>query len=149
MSLDERFVRWQKQAVKQLSTAINLFSGLSVAALGFSVVFIRENSFTPSKCYAVLYLLSIALFGVSTVCGAAASITRLLDLRATARRVRLRKTDPASPEIDYAGDEAKGLGKATWRLFWWAIGTFFCGVWALAISLFSVFGAAFLQKVGL
>jgi len=148
VSLNQRFVRWQTQTIAQLSFAINLFAGLSVAALGFGVSFLREMSFSPSRCYAVLYLASLAFLGVSVLCGIGATVTRLLDFRATTRTVRLRQTDPKSEEIAVVGDEAKGLGKATWRLFWALLGAFLIGIAGLTISLISVYGSTFLQRSG-
>lgn len=149
MSLDRRFIRWQTQTIAQLSFAINLFAGLSVAALGFGVSFLREQSFSPNRCYAVAYLASLALLGISTLCGIAATVTRLLDFRATARTVRLRQTDASTAGIAFAGDEAKVLGKATWRLFWALLVTFLLGVSALTLALFSVYGSGFLHRTGL
>jgi hypothetical protein len=146
--LNQRFVRWQSQAAAQLSFAINLFAALSVAALSFSVLYLREASFTPTRCYAVLYLASVALLAVSVLCAIAATVTRLLDFRATAQKVRLRQTNATSTELAVAGDHAKGLGKATWRLFWALLATFLLGIAALTISLFSVYGSLFLQRSG-
>jgi hypothetical protein len=67
MSLDQRFTRWQTQTIVQLSFAINLFVGLSVATLGFGVSLLRQQSFSPTSCYAMLYLVSLALLGVSVL----------------------------------------------------------------------------------
>lgn len=149
MSLSQRFVRWQAQTIAQLSFAINLFAGLAVAALGFGVSFLREQSFTPDRCYAVAYLGSLVLLGASVLCGVAATVTRLLDFRATAKTVRLRQKDATSTDIAVAGDEAKGLGKATWRLFWALLATFLLGIAGLTVALFHVYGSAFLQRTGL
>jgi hypothetical protein len=149
LPLEERFVRWQSQAMRQLSVAINLFVGFAVAGLGFAVSFLRDLSFAPTRCYAVIYLLSLVLFGIAVLLGAGATVTRLLDFRSTARRVRLRQIDPTSSELVGVTLETGRLGKATWRLFWFLSATFLLAVVALSISLFSVYGSHFLQRAGL
>lgn len=149
MSLSGRFIRWQKQTIRQLSFAINLFAGLSVACLGFGVSFLREASFSPSQGYAILYLVSIVFLGVSVLCGVAATVTRLLDFRATAKKLRQRQADSSMVEIAVSDAEAKALGKATWRLFWILLGAWLMGVAGLLVSFFSVYGTAFLQRTSL
>lgn len=148
MSLDERYARWRLQTIAQLSFAINLFAGLSVAGLGFAVAYLREPLFTPTPCYAVLYLASLSSLGISALCAVAATVTRLLDFRATARKVRLRQTNANPDYIAAAGDPTMGLGKATWRLFWILLATFVLGIAGVTVSLFSVYGSTFLQRSG-
>jgi hypothetical protein len=148
MTLDDRVIRWQKQSIKQLSAAINLFSAMALAALGFSVVFLKEESFRPSTAYAAMYMSSIVCLGLAVILSTAATVTRLLDFRGTAEKVRLGKSNPTSPQIVLVGDKTKGLGRATWRLFWGLVAAFALGVTALVLSLFSVYGAAFLQRTG-
>ncbi len=148
MAVNQRFVRWQTQTITQLSFAINLFAGLSVATLGFGVSFLREASFSPTRGYAIVYLIAIALLCVSVFFGIAATVTRLLDFRATAHKVRLYRTEPTSDEIAAVGDEATGLGKATWRFFWGLLSTFLVGTAGVIVSLFSVYGAGFLRRTG-
>ena len=149
MALADRFVRWQGQAIAQLSFAINLFLGFAVTALAFTLSFLRESSFTPSRCYAFLYLLSLVLLSAAALCGIGAVVTRLLDFRATANKVRLRQQYPISAEIAVLGDYATGLGKATWRLFWFMLGGFTLGIACFAISFFSVYGERVLRAAGL
>lgn len=149
MPLDQRFIRWQSQTIAQLTFAINLFAGLSVAAFGVGVSLMREPSFSPSPCYALVYLGSLAFLGISTLTGVAATLTRLLDFRATARTVRLRQKVGTPTDVAFAGDEAKALGKATWRFFWALLLTFLLGIGGLTIVLFSVYGSEFLERTGL
>lgn len=153
MPLNERFVRWQSQTITQLSFSISLFTGYSVAALGFSMTLLRESSFTPKGFYAHLYLFSIAVLGLSILLGVFATVTRLLDFRATTYKIdRRRDRRKASSseitnidkDITEIGGRIRCLGKATWRLFWGLLITFFVGISTLAISLLSVYSSKFL-----
>lgn len=58
---NERFVRWQGQTMAQLSTALSLLSGLSVAGLGFLFSLLREKDFLPTGFFALLLLCSLLL----------------------------------------------------------------------------------------
>jgi hypothetical protein len=141
----ERYVRWQAQAIGQLSFAINLFCGFSVAALGFAVSLFREPSFTPNRCYAILFLLSFGLLSLSVVLGVSAVTTRLIDFRLTARKIRLAQREASSEEIEAVGAETKCLGKATWGLFWLLLGSLVLGVAGVVVSVFSVYASRFLD----
>lgn len=111
----ERFVRWQGQAMAQMSVVLALLSSLSIAGLGLSFSLLQQTSFKPTGCYAVLFLLALLAFFVASLAAIVATITRLLDFRLTAQKVRNgEQVDP----LTYFGTDATGYGKATWRLFW-------------------------------
>lgn len=138
--VEDRYVRWQGLAIGQLSFAINLLLGLSVGSLGFAVALVRDSDFVPSKCYAIVFLVASGLLGIAVACGIGAVVTRLLDFRFTAKKVRKAKTG------DVAGlySDVKALGNATWRLFYVLVGCFFLGIAGLVISVFSVYGGRFI-----
>jgi hypothetical protein len=111
---DERFIRWQGNTLAQFSTALSLLSGLALAGLGFLFSLLRDPKFAPTGCYAALFLLALAGFFVAAAAGVLAVITRLLDFRLTARKVRNNPNEP----LTIFGTDSSGYGKVTWRLFW-------------------------------
>ena len=127
---DERYIRWQGLAITQLSVAVSLISALSVAGIGFGVSTLTNEPAAP-----VGFLLASMLFlGVAALCSCAAVVTRLLDFRLTARKVRKdREPDYEKPLKIFWRDKDE-YGKATWRLFWVGLVAFLIGVSGLAIS---------------
>jgi len=145
MSADDRYVRWQSQAIAQLSFAINLFATLSVGALGFGVSLLRDVSFHPTGINACAFLLSLVVLLVSALIGVSAVITRLIDFKRTAHKIRLAQKGAPAEEIEAVGAETKKLGKATWCLFWLLLVSFGLGVAGLVVSVFSVYASRFLD----
>ena len=127
---NERFVRWQGNTMAQLSTALSLLSGLSVAGLGFLFSLLREKDFLPTACYALLFLIALGAFFVASAAGVGAVITRLIDFRLTAQKVRQKEIEEP---LTFFGTDASGYGKATWRLFWVLVTSF-----SIAVLLASV-----------
>lgn len=112
---NDRFIRWQGQTMAQLSIALSVISGLSIAGLGFSLSLLRQDDFNPSGVYAVLFLVALATSFIASAAGIAALITRLMDFRLTARKVRAGSADEP---LTLFGTDASNYGRATWRLFW-------------------------------
>jgi len=130
---DASTVRWQEQAVAQLSFAINLFIGLAMASLGLAFGWMTSKPITGSaRC---LLLVGVSLMLVSLLCGCGATITRLLDFRKTARIARRRERGVTSADLDDLRLSVRELGNATWRLFWLEIGSFVGGTLALVASV--------------
>lgn len=140
MGSNERFVRWQSRTMEQLSSALSLLSGLSVAGLGFLFSMLREQDFLPTGFYAMLFIFAILAFFVASAIGIAAVITRLLDFRLTAQKVR---RDGLEEPLCFFGTDASGYGKATWRLFWALVISFSLAVVSASIVVSSVY----LQRV--
>jgi hypothetical protein len=149
MTLDDRFVRWQGQTITQLTTALTLFVGFSVGELAFALSYLKESSFQPAGGYAAFFLAAMLLLSVAVICGTGAVITRLLDFRRTARKVRQRQVETSSAEIAGLGDDTRGLGKATWRLFWWLLATFTLGTLAFTVCLAGVYVPNLIRAAGL
>gem|GEM_PF-4923439 len=59
---NDRFVRWQTNTMAQLSTALSMFCGLSVAAIGFLLSLLRENDFKPSGYHNIFFLIAMRRF---------------------------------------------------------------------------------------
>jgi hypothetical protein len=120
----------------QLSSALSLLSGLSVAALGFLFSLLREKGFLPTGCYALLFLIALAAFFVASTTGIAAVITRLIDFRLTARKVR---EGPTEEPLTFFGTDASAYGKATWRLFWVLVVSFSVAVLLASVVISHVY----------
>jgi hypothetical protein len=133
----DRFVRWQNNAMAQLSTALALLVGLSVGGLGFLFALVRDQYFVARGFYALLFLLALVAFFVASVSGVAAVITRLLDFRLTAQKIRTSVA--AEKSLKYFGSDAADYGKATWRLIWTLCISFFIAVLLSSIVLSNVY----------
>ena len=126
------FVRWQAITIAQLTYAVNLVLGLSVAALGFVVTLCLNGKFDAISCWQCwlfyFVLLSLGLLAASVGFGVATVINRLRDFRATMKAARLHETGADDQEIKPYRTLYRKLGDATWTLFWWQIGTFTAGI---------------------
>lgn len=134
--MNERFVRWQGNTMAQFATALSLLSGLSIAGLGFLFSLLREKTFSPSGCYAALFLLALGTFFIASISGIAAVITRLIDFRLTAKKVRQREIEEP---LTFFGTDASGYGKATWRLFWALVVSFSVAVVLSSVVILHVY----------
>lgn len=129
----------------QLSTALSLFSGLSVAGLGFLFSLMREEDFLPTGCYALLFLVALFAFFVASATGIAAVITRLVDFRLTARKVR---NGDINEPLTFFGTDASGYGKATWRLLWVLVVSFSVAVLLASVVIAHVYLKGIIDAVG-
>jgi hypothetical protein len=129
----------------QLSTALALLSGLAIAGLGFLFSLLREKDFISTGQYAMFFLIALAGFFVASASGIAAILTRLLDFRLTARKVR----DGSLEEpLTFFGTDASGYGKATWRLFWVLVVSFSVAVILTSVVISHVYLKGFLDAAG-
>lgn len=103
----ERYVRWQNYRINQLTFSINLFLGFAVASLAYVVNLKVIDTLGLNKADLAL---AIYLWSSSAVAGSIATLSRLLDFRYTARKI---KDSSASDKRI-----AKMLGKVTWGFFW-------------------------------
>lgn len=142
---NERFIRWQRNTIAQLSAAVSLLSALAVAGLGFLFSLLRTQDFVPTGCYPVLFLISLAAFFVASTCGIAAVITRLIDFRFTAQKVR---SGSVEEPLTFFGTDASGYGKATWRLFWTLVISFSVGVLLAAVVISHVYLKGIISVAG-
>jgi hypothetical protein len=99
----------------QMSVVLALLGTLSVGGLGLCFSLLQQALFKPVGWYAVAFLLALLSLLVASIASITATITRLLDFRLTAQKVR--KGEEEEP-LTYFGTDASGYGKATWRLLW-------------------------------
>jgi hypothetical protein len=135
------FLRWQSNTQAQLGYAIGLILSLTTASLGFAVVLLRRL-LNPLECVTSVFVaLSIVVLVASGAIAIVCTINRLCDFRQTTAIARDRETWQRANEPDIDGRlhdrraETNKLGKRTWNLFWWQIGTFAFGVGMLVIGI--------------
>lgn len=122
------FIRWQSITIAQLTYAVNLVLGFSIAALAFQVTSLLNENLNPASWQKCAFSLSLLSLLTSTGLGIWCVINRLLDFRATKTVARMREEGKSDIEMEPYRALYKRLGKKTWGLFWWQIGTFGVGV---------------------
>ena len=131
---DDRYNRWQGLGIAQLSVAVALISGLSVAGLGVGLALLQNKEFllTAPKC---IFSASLLILLIAALLSCGAVITRLLDFRLTARKVRKDMKPTYDKPLTIFGLDPDGYGRATWGLFWGSCLTFLLGVVLLVVSI--------------
>ena len=118
----ERYVRWQNYRINQLTFSINLFLGFAVASLAY-VVNLKITAAVGINNADLL--LVIFWWSASAVSGSVATVTRLLDFRYTARKIKYSSVSDKT--------KAKLLGQLTWGLFWVQVTAYlFGGYWFIS-----------------
>ncbi len=130
---DQRFNRWQALAITQLSVAVALVSGLSIAGLGAGLSLLQRPEFAIVGLFRLAFAASQLLLVVAAFCSCATVLSRLIDFRLTARRVR------SKPALKLLGSDPDPFSKCTWRLFWTGCASFFIGASLLVVSVGSVY----------
>ena len=139
------FVRWQGNTQAQLGSVIGLILSLTTASLGFAAVLLPKLVGSPQCVASVFVALSLLALLASGAIGIACTINRLCDFRKTTAIARDREKwrSANEPHIDNRlhdrRAEAASLGKRTWNLFWWQIGTFAFGMLLLVAGIVSQF----------
>ena len=131
----EAFVRWQGITISQLGQAINLILGFAVATLGFGVTLLLNKEFVPVSWQKCVFLVALISLLVSVGLGIWCIVNRLLDARATAQVARKRQKNGEDSEIQFLRELSDRLGKKTWLIFWWQIGTFGIGVLLVVVGV--------------
>jgi len=101
----QRYIRWQEYRINQLSFSINLFLGFAVASLGYAINLKLESRIPDSTA-----LPSIILWSASAFLGCVVTLSRLMDFRFTARKI---KDGGECNEL-----LAMWFGSITWDTFW-------------------------------
>jgi hypothetical protein len=140
---DDRYIRWQGLGIAQLSVAVALISGLSVAGLGAGLVLLQNKEFPLSAPFKCIFAVSLLLFFVAAFLSCAAIITRLLDFRLTARKVRKDTKPGYDKPLTMFWLSPDAYGRATWGLFWTSCLSFAVGAVLLVVSI----GAAYADRL--
>ena len=136
---DDRYNRWQGLGIAQLSVAIALISGLSVAGLGVGLVLLQNTAFQSSTHFKYVFTASLLFLFIAAFLSCAAVITRLLDFRLTARKVRKRAEKNYDKPLTMFWIGPDAYGRATWGLFWTSCVLFAVGSILLVISVGGVY----------
>jgi hypothetical protein len=141
--LDEAYIRWQKIRIDQLGFVNNLLIGLAAAIMALEATgALGKMSEVPSDTKRWL-LYSFILLMVSLTFGIVVTLTRLYDIRYTARIVRRRKylfeineSEKNDHEISQLRQQTDRLGKSSWVLLWLQIVPFFLGTLVLLCAVY-------------
>ena len=136
---DERFVRWHGYTMAQFTAVLVLLSGLSVSALGAGIALLNISPVSQLGVHSLAFGLGMLFFVMTIVLTLLAAISRAIDFRLTARKVRGRL------DRTLFGWDDKKFGHVSWFLCWSAIVIFLFGVF---ISVISIFVAFILQATG-
>jgi hypothetical protein len=137
--LRERLARWDKYRIEQLTFALNLFLGLSVGALAYGVALVREDGFAlPPRPKKLLFIGLIAL-AVSTLTGCIAVVSRWLDFKYTAKKLRADGRNETTNSKRYRGLN-KFFGTLTKVLFAVELLGFLIGLLGLIVGLYARYG---------
>jgi len=120
----ERYIRWQNYRINQLTFSINLFLGFAVASLAYAI---NMKVTALQGANSIGLFLPIYWWSASAVLGIIASLSRLLDFRYTARKIK------DSSECDK--EKAKFFGKVTWGSFWVQVVTYVVGGYLFITSV--------------
>jgi small-conductance mechanosensitive channel len=131
------FVRWQSTTITQLTYSVNLFLGLAIGALGFQVTILLNEKFNPVGWQKCAFSVSMFLLLLSIALGIWCIINRLRDFRATAKAARMREEEKPNEDIQPYRDLYKNLGKKTWILFRWQVGTFGIGIFFSIVGVWA------------
>lgn len=136
---EDALVRWETTRRDQLGVAIALLFGLASAALGFCGSLLTAEHAVFGGCGTYLYLLATGTFFVTILLSIAATVTRLLDFRLTARKLRLEGRGEKGAVIDRLKSVTRCFGRCTWGLFYCQLGGFVLGVALLLLALWHIF----------
>ena len=136
----EPFIRWQGRSLAYLSYAINLFLGLSVAAIGFEMSLLHDTGFIlvgGLKCIFILSLLSLI---VASGLGVACVLNRVNDFRDTTAIARKKSKEEYDDELDELREIVGVVGTRTRNLFNLQAWLFSIGVLLLVIDMVILYG---------
>ena len=136
---DNRYNRWQALAINQLSVAVALVSGLAISSLALALSLLEHKEFAPGGLFKFLFACSFPTLFASALLSSTAIISRALDFRLTARKVRKSQVpEYARPlRIFWLGPEA--YGSITWGCFWSACVALLLGVFMLSASIVAAY----------
>ena len=123
----DRYIRWQGYTITQLTFALNLFFGMSVGTLAFAFTLVKDKEFVLLGCPKTLFQIALVSLCLAVLVSCGAVVSRLLDFRFTAKKIR---------SVETANNEESGvykyryrvLGQLTWRLFWMQLATLVIGL---------------------
>ena len=137
----EPFIRWQGRSLEYLSYVINLFLGLSIAAIGFEMNLLQNKEFILvgwQKCVFNLSLLSLIL---ACAAGVACVLNRVSDFKETTAIARKKSKEEYDSELDELREVVGVIGSKTRMLFNFQVWAFSIGVLFLVIEMVSQYSS--------
>lgn len=123
----DSFVRWQEYRIGQLSFSINLFLGFAIASIAYLVA-ANEKAKASGQLPSPELFMSLFWWVASAATGVLATISRLVDFRYTAKRIRAgRKGYQCTLWL---------AGHGTWILFGVSLVSYCIGAWWFVSSMF-------------
>lgn len=141
--VNHRYIRWQGLAIAQLSVAVALISGLSVSALALGMSLLQNAEFVPPGTFRVVFAWSFPLLLLAAVSSCGAVVSRLLDFRLTARKIRKKQNPDYSRSLTLFWLGPEKYSRLTWFLFWLGCLAFLAGVVLLFTSIWAAYAFNF------
>lgn len=136
---DGKYNRWQGLAIGQLSVSVALISSLALAGLGVGLSLLKDERFALQVPYNLAFGASLFLLVAAIFSSFGAVVSRLLDFRLTARKVRKDARPDYNRPLTFLRSNADQYGSATWRLFWASCICFALGASIFVVSVGSVY----------
>lgn len=127
------FIRWNGYTMAQFTVVIALLSTLSVSALGAGIALLQRPPVSQVGAHSLSFAIGMLLFILTILLALLATISRTLDFRMTARKVRGRT------DCRMFGCDDKQLGQISWFLFWSGTAAFMVGAFLFVASVYSAF----------
>ena len=118
----DSFLRWQEYRIKHLSFSINLFLSFSVTSIAF---FVQRKTFASLPNLNRELMLPVLWWLASTIFGVIATLSRLVDFRYTARRIRGGRKEYSCL--------IKIAGHVTWVSFGCQVASYCIGIWLIVV----------------
>ena len=127
----------------QFGYASYVILALSVAALGFQMIFVLNAQFDPAdpwqRSALIAALLSLFVLFLSVGSGVLVVANRMRDLRAGMRAATAAEDAADTRTVERQQKLSAKLGRRSWPLLWFHLGTFSFGVFLAVIAVaFSV-----------
>lgn len=129
----QKFIRWNGYTMAQFAVAIALLSGLSVSAIGAGIALLQNPLVSHAGVHSLAFAISLLFFVATILLTLLSTISRLLDFRMTARKVRGRN------DAMMFGFDDKQFGKISWALFWLSLTVFLFGTFLFVASVCTAF----------
>ena len=124
---------------RYLSYAINLFLGLSIAAIGFEMALMQKIDFIIEGWHKCFFTLSLGSLVVASGLGIACVLNRVKDFRDTTTIARKKSKEEYDEELDELREVVGIIGSRTRTLFNWQVWLFSIGLFLLVVVLVLIY----------
>lgn len=136
---EERFIRWQSILRNQLTFLNNLLLAISIGILGYLFTLLNTPTFIITGDQKLFFTLGLFLLFISVMCGIFTAFNRLLDFRATTKKIRKKQLGSKQENLSELTELMELYGKITWFLFYSQIITLSISVFSLCIAFFEIY----------